>query len=173
LKDKNQAAQVAAKIDSLFANSSAETKTSTEKAFIQGFANQMGNISAIVTVIVVAVFFTMLLVTANSMAQSVRERTSEIGVMKTLGFTSAQVMWLVLAESLLITFLGGVVGLGFGTLFVKGIAAAVKQFLPLLTVPVSAYVLALASMVLLGLLSGALPCWQAWQLKITDALRKN
>lgn len=173
LKDKNQAAQVAAKVDALFANSSAETKTSTEKAFIQGFANQMGNISAIVTVIVVAVFFTMLLVTANSMAQSVRERTSEIGVMKTLGFTSAQVMWLVLAESLLITFLGGLLGLGLGTLFVNGIAAAVKQFLPLLTVPAPAYALALACMVLLGLLSGALPCWQAWQLKITDALRKN
>ncbi len=173
LQDKNQAAQVAAKIDAMFANSSAETKTSTEKAFIQNFANQMGNISAIVTVIVVAVFFTMLLVTANSMAQSVRERTSEIGVMKTLGFTSAQVTGLVLAESLLITFLGGVLGLALGALFVKGIAEAVKQFLPLMSVPPSAYVLGLACMAVLGILSGALPCWQAWQLKITDALRRG
>jgi putative ABC transport system permease protein len=124
-------------------------------------------------VIVVAVFFTLLLVTANSMGQSIRERTSEIGVMKTLGFTSAQVTALVLAESLLITFIGGVLGLGLGWLFVKGIAAQVKQFLPLLTIPSSAYVLAAICMVILGVLSGAIPCWQAWQLKITDALRRG
>ena len=173
LKDKNQAAQVAAKIDAMFANSSAETKTNTEKAFIQNFANQMGNISAIVTVIVVAVFFTMLLVTANSMAQSVRERTSEIGVMKTLGFTSAQVTFLVLAESLLITFIGGILGLLLGSLLAKGIGEQTKQFLPMMHVPPSAYVLGFACMMVLGVLSGALPCWQAWQLKITDALRRG
>jgi len=173
LKDKNQAAQVAAKIDSMFANSSAETKTSTEKAFVQSFANQMGNISSIVTVIVVAVFFTMLLVTANSMAQSVRERTSEIGVMKTLGFSSARVTGLVLAESLLITFIGGLLGMLLGTLAVKGVAHAVKQFLPLMSVPSSAYVLGLICMTILGVLSGALPGWQAWQLRITDALRRS
>ena len=173
LKDKNQAAQVAAKIDSMFANSSAETKTSTEKAFVQSFANQMGNISSIVTVIVVAVFFTMLLVTANSMAQSVRERTSEIGVMKTLGFSSARVTGLVLAESLLITFIGGLLGMLLGTLAVKGVAHAVKQFLPLMSVPPSAYVLGLICMTILGVLSGALPGWQAWQLRITDALRRS
>jgi putative ABC transport system permease protein len=173
LKDKNQAAQIAAKIDSMFANSSAETKTSTEKAFVQSFANQMGNISSIVTVIVVAVFFTMLLVTANSMAQSVRERTSEIGVMKTLGFSSARVTGLVLAESLLITFIGGLLGMLLGTLAVKGVAHAVKQFLPLMSVPSSAYVLGLICMSILGVLSGALPGWQAWQLRITDALRRS
>ena len=173
LKDKNQAAQIAAKIDSMFANSSAETKTSTEKAFVQSFANQMGNISSIVTVIVVAVFFTMLLVTANSMAQSVRERTSEIGVMKTLGFSSARVTGLVLAESLLITFIGGLLGMLLGTLAVKGVAHAVKQFLPLMSVPPSAYVLGLICMTILGVLSGALPGWQAWQLRITDALRRS
>ena len=173
LKDKNQAAQIAAKIDSMFANSSAETKTSTEKAFVQSFANQMGNISSIVTVIVVAVFFTMLLVTANSMAQSVRERTSEIGVMKTLGFSSARVTGLVLAESLLITFIGGLLGMLLGTLAVKGVAHAVKQFLPLMSVPSSAYVLGLICMTILGVLSGALPGCQAWQLRITDALRRS
>jgi putative ABC transport system permease protein len=173
LKDKNQAAQVASKIDALFANSSAETKTGTEKAFVQGFANQFGNISAIVTVIVVAVFFTMLLVTANSMAQSVRERTSEIGVMKTLGFTSAQVTSLVLAESLLITAIGGLIGLTIGWSIVQAIAEPLKQYLPVLTVPASAFALAAACIVILGTLSGAIPCWQAWQLKITDALRRG
>ncbi len=173
LKDKNQGAQVAAHIDTMFANSSAETKTSTEKAFVQSFANQFGNVSAIVTVIVVAVFFTMLLVTANSMAQSVRERTSEIGIMKTLGFTSTQVTALILAEALLITFIGGLIGLLLGTLAVKGIAEAVKQFLPLMTVPHHAYFLGITCMALLGIVSGVVPCWQAWQLKITDALRRG
>jgi putative ABC transport system permease protein len=173
LKDKSQGTQVAAQIDAMFGNSPAETKTSTEKAFIQSFANQMGNISAIVTVIVVAVFFTMLLVTANSMAQSIRERTNEIGVMKTLGFSSARVTGLVLAESLLVTLIGGLLGLALGTFIVKGIAELVKQFLPLMSVPPSAYALGFACMVLLGVLSGALPCWQAWQLKITDALRRG
>ena len=173
LQDKDQGAQVAAKIDAMFANSNAETKTSTEKAFVQSFANQLGNISAIVSVIVAAVFFTMLLVTANSMAQSVRERTNEIGVMKTLGFSSAQVTGLVLAESLLITFLGGLLGLGIGSLLVRAIGNAVKQYLPLLQLPASAYVLGVACIVLLGTLSGVLPCWQAWQLKITDALRRG
>ena len=173
LKDKNQATQVAAKIDALFANSAAETKTSTEKAFVQSFANQFGNISKIVTVIVVAVFFTLLLVTANSMGQSIRERTSEIGVMKTLGFSSAQVTVLVLAESLLITFIGGGIGMFIGWLSVKGLAAAMKQFLPLMMIPPSAFVLGAACMLILGVLSGAIPCWQAWTLKITDALRRG
>lgn len=173
VKDKNQNTQVGARIDALFVNSTAETKTGTEKALIERFANQMGDISSIVTVIVAAVFFTMLLVTANSMAQSVRERTSEIGVLKTLGFTRAQVTGLMLAESLLITLIGGVLGMALGALFVKGVAQAVKQYLPLMTIPLSAYALALFCMVLLGVLSSALPCWQVWQLKITDALRRG
>ena len=95
----------------MFANSSTETKTTTEKAFIQGFANQMGNIGALVTAIAGAVFFTMLLVTANTMGQSIRERINEIGVMKTLGFSSASVTALVLGEALLVTALGGAIGL--------------------------------------------------------------
>lgn len=173
LKDKNQTTMVASKVDALFANSAAETKTSTEKAFIQGFANQFGNISKIVTVIVVAVFFTLLLVTANSMGQSIRERTSEIGVLKTLGFSSLQVTTLVLAESLLIVFIGGALGMALGTLFVTGIAEQVKQFLPLLSIPPSAYALAVLCMLILGVLSGAIPCWQAWRLRITEALRKT
>ena len=102
-----------------------------------------------------------------------RERTSEIGVLKTLGFTSAQVTGMVLAESLLITFIGGILGLVLGSLFAKGIEEQTKQFLPMMHVPPSAYVLGLVCMVVLGVLSGALPCWQAWQLKITDALRRG
>ena len=77
-----------AKFDAMFANSSAETKTTTEKGFVEGFAKQMGDIGAIMIAILVAVLFTMMLVAANTMAQSVRERTSEVGVLKTLGFSN-------------------------------------------------------------------------------------
>ena len=96
-----------AKFDSMFANSSAETKTTTEKGFVEGFAKQIGDIGAIMIAILVAVLFTMLLVAANTMAQSVRERTSEVGVLKTLGFSNASILVLVLGESVLIAVIGG------------------------------------------------------------------
>jgi putative ABC transport system permease protein len=159
-------------IDSLFANSSTETKTSSEKAFAQGFANQIGDIGTIVTVIVTAVLFTILLVTANTMGQSVRERTNEIAVMKTLGFSRASVTLMVLGEALLVTFMGGALGLLFGTFAVNAVGSALKQYLPLMMIPGRAYAIAIGCMLLLGLLSGALPCIQAWQLKITEALRR-
>ncbi len=111
IDDPQSAVQIAERIDKQFANSSAETKTSTEKAFIQDFANQTGNIQKIVTGIVSVVFFTLLLVAGNTMAQSVRERTGELAVLKTLGFTGRQVMVMVLGESLLIALLGGGAGL--------------------------------------------------------------
>ena len=91
----------------MFANSSAETKTTTEKGFVEGFAKQVGDIGAIMIAILVAVLFTMLLVAANTMAQSVRERTSEVGVLKTLGFSNASILALVLGESVLIAVIGG------------------------------------------------------------------
>src|SRR5690606_41225146 len=91
--------EIANAVDALFANSPAETKTSTESAFIQGFANQMGDIGAIVTAVASAVFFTMLLVIGNPMAQAVRERVNEIGVLKTLGFSGTSVSALVLTEA--------------------------------------------------------------------------
>ena len=103
-----------AKFDEMFANSSAETKTTTEKGFVEGFAKQVGDIGAIMIAILVAVLFTMLLVAANTMAQSVRERTSEVGVLKTLGFSNGSILALVLGESVLIAVLGGGLGLRAG-----------------------------------------------------------
>ncbi len=88
IADPSQAQEMGAKFDEMFANSSAETKTTTEKGFVEGFAKQVGDIGAIMIAILVAVLFTMLLVAANTMAQSVRERTSEVGVLKTLGFSN-------------------------------------------------------------------------------------
>lgn len=172
IKDTDRSAEIARTVDALFANSSTETKTSTEKAFVQGFANQMGNIGAIVTAVASAVFFTMLLVIANTMGQSVRERTNELAVMKTLGFSSFQVTAMVLFESLLLTVLGAVIGLGVAAAAASGLGKAMQQFFPTLGMPSNTYVIGALLAVGLGALAGALPCAQAWQLKIVDALRK-
>jgi putative ABC transport system permease protein len=99
IADPARASEVASRIDALFANSPAETKTQTEKALAQSFANQVGSIGTIITAILAAVFFTLLLVAGNTMAQAVRERTNELAVLKTLGFTNGQVLGMVLAES--------------------------------------------------------------------------
>jgi len=173
VNDPNKLNDVAHKIDAMFVNSETETKTSSEKDFAQGFANQMGNIGKIVAVIVIAVFFTLLLVVANTMSQSIRERTNEIGVLKTLGFSKGQVTTLILAEAVLMTIIGGCIGMLVGGVAVNGIANSLAQYLPMMTVPASAYIVGFGSMILLGVLSGLLPCMQAWQLKITDALRRT
>lgn len=173
VRDPARSADIARSIDELFVNSSTETKTSTEKAFIQGFANQMGNIGKLLTFVAAAVFFTMLLVTANTMGQSIRERINEIGVMKTLGFSGAGVTLLILAEAILVTALGGLVGLGLAALASKGIGAAVAQFFPVLGMPTETWGIGVVLILLLGGLAAALPCAQASRLKIVDALRKG
>jgi putative ABC transport system permease protein len=173
VKDPAQSATIARRIDALFANSDTETKTSSERAFAQTFINQVGNIGAIIAIVVGAVFFTMLMVTANTMGQSIRERTPELAVMKTLGFSGAQILGLVLSEALLITLCGGATGM----LVARGLAAlarrALQQYLPLFGVPAAAWLAALGFATLLGLLAGALPAWSAWRLRITDALRQG
>src|SRR5207253_705449 len=118
VKDPDHAVDVAKAIDEHFANSPYETKTETEKAFIKGFADQVGNIGAIVTAILSAVFFTILLVAGNTMAQAVRERISDLGVMKAVGFTDRQVLAFVLAESCIIAAVGGVIGLALAWFFI-------------------------------------------------------
>lgn len=170
--DTARSPEIARTIDSLFANSATETKTSTEKAFIQGFANQMGNIGALLTAVAAAVFFTMLLVTANTMAQSIRERINEIGVMKTLGFSGAGVTALILAEALLVTAIGGVIGLALAAFASKGIASMLAQYFPVLGMPANTWAVGTILIVTLGGLAAALPCSQAARLKIVDALRK-
>ena len=171
--DPQKAPEIARAIDAMFANSSTETKTATERVFAQNFANQLGNIGAIVTAVASAVFFTMLLVTANTMAESVRERTNELAVMKTLGFSSFGVTSLVIGESLLMTILGASLGLGLAALLASGMGKAMQQFFPSLGMPSDTFVIGAAIALGLGLLSSILPCTRAWQLKIVDALRKN
>jgi putative ABC transport system permease protein len=172
IADPSQAAAVAAGLDAQFANSPAETKTSTEKAFIQGFANQLGNIKAIIIAILVAVLFTLfLLVLANTMAQAVRERTSELAVLKTLGFSNWLIVTLVMGESLLLALVGGGLGLGLTWMAVKG-GSFNNAFLPVFIIRGRDVVVGLLLCGALGVIAGLLPATMAMRLRITDALRR-
>jgi putative ABC transport system permease protein len=164
------AADVGRRIDALFENSPAETKTVPEKAFAQGFANQVGNIGAILTAIAGAVFFTILLVAGNTMAQAVRERTNELAVLKTLGFSDGKVLWLVLAESLFVSVLGGATGLALAWLIVQT-GDPTGGFLPNYYMPARSLVLGAVFILALGVAAGVLPALRARRLRIVDALR--
>jgi putative ABC transport system permease protein len=170
--DPSRAAETAATIDQLFENSSAETKTATEKAVAQSFANQVGDIGAIMTRIAVVVLFVILLITASQMALAVRERTKEIAALKAMGFGDGLILNLVLAESLTVALFGGVIGLFFAWMIAKG-GDPTGGFLPIFLLKNQDLVLGLALAVLLGLLAGALPAVNAMRLRITDALRRN
>ena len=171
IADAGQAQQMGAKFDAMFANSSAETKTTTEKGFVEGFAKQVGDIGAIMMAIVAAVLFTMMLVAANTMAQSVRERTSEVAVLKTLGFSNAVILILVLGEAVLITVIGGGLGLLLAWLFVQQ-GDPTGGMLPIFVLPTRDVALGVVLIVALGLAAGAVPAVNAMRLQITDALRR-
>jgi len=173
IDDPVNAAAVASRLDSRFVNSPAETKTSTEKAFLQGFVNQIGNIKAIVIAILVAVLFTLfLLVLANTMAQAVRERTSELAVLKTLGYSNGLVLALVLGESMLLALVGGSLGLAVTWFAVSG-GSFNNAFLPVFVMRYRDVVIGLLLCCLLGIVAGALPAAAAMRLRITDALRRT
>ena len=169
--DPSKSAELAKTLDNTFANSSAETKTSSEKSFVEGFAKQVGDIGAIMIAIVTVVMFMLLLVAAATMAQSVRERTSELAVLKTLGFGNGSVVGLVLAESLFIVLLGGGLGLGLAWLFVQG-GDPTNGMLPVFMLPVRDVVIGVVLMIVMGLIAGAMPAVGAMRLRITDALRR-
>jgi len=171
VKDPAQAAEVARRVDDEFANSPAETKTEPEGAFAQGFANQVGNIALIVAGILGAVFFTILLVTGSTMSQAVRERIGELGVLKAIGFTNGQVLGLVLAESCLLTVLGGGLGLAVAWLLTSQ-GDPTGGMLPLFFFPLPDLLLGLGISVVLGLVTGILPAQQAMRLRVSDALRR-
>jgi putative ABC transport system permease protein len=172
VKDPAQAAEVARRIDLEFENSDEQTKTAPEAAFAQAWAKQIGNIALITASILGAVFFTILLVTGNTMSQAVRERTAEIGVLKTLGFTNVQVLTLVLAESCLLAVLGGAVGLGLASLVVPVVGKALANMLPLFFFPVRDLLLGVGICLALGAATGIFPALAAMRLRVADALRR-
>ncbi len=167
----DEAAAVAQQVDREFANSPAETKTETEKAFLTGFAQQIGDIGAILRAVLSAVFFTILLVAGNTMAQSVRERTEELGALKALGYTHGQVLALVLAEANLLALTGGALGLVLAAAMIAA-GDPTRGALPVFYFPWRDAVLGMGLAAALGLVSGALPAWQAGRLRIAEALRR-
>ena len=172
VEEPDRAADVAAAIDARFANSAAETKTSTEQAFAQGFASQVGDIGTILAAILAAVFFTILIITANTMAQAIRERTGELAVLKTLGFTDRRVLLLVLGESISMAVAGGAMGLGLGVLLI-GQGDPTGGFLTVFALPGTDLVLGGVLVILLGVVAGVVPGVRATRLRIVDALREG
>lgn len=170
LADPDQADRVARAIDKLSENSDHETKTQTEQAFNQAFVKQFADIGMIVTSIMAAVFFTLVLLTGNTMAQAVRERIPELAVLKTIGFSNRSVLWLVLAESTLLIVIGGAIGLGIASLLIAGVAASTNGMIQLDTVPPETWALGVALMLGIGVVVGLLPALRAMRLKIVDAL---
>jgi putative ABC transport system permease protein len=168
--DVNQSDRVAKAIDALSANSDHETKTQTEQAASANWVKQMMNIGLIVTSIMGAVFFTLLLLTGNTMMQAVRERTSELAVLKTIGFSNTSVLGMVLAESVLLLVLGGVIGLGLVSILAPAISSGSGGMLHLPSVGAGSWALGIALALAIGFVVGALPAMRAMRLNIVDAL---
>ena len=168
----DQSAELAKRIDGIFANSPAETKTATEKAFVADFAKQIGDIGSIVVAIVAVAMFMILIVTANTMAHAIRTRTNELGVLKAVGFTDRLILTMVLIESSAIAIVGGGLGLAVAWGLIS-MGDPTNGLLPAFYFPVRGVIVGAMLVVLLGLLSGALPALQASRLRIVDALRRN
>lgn len=163
--------RVAKAIDEEFSNSPYETRTETEKAFAAGWVKQFGNIQFLILTIGSVVFFTLLLVTGNTMAIAVRERTNELAVLKAVGYSDRFVLLLVLAESLVVAVVGGTSGL----LLAKGftlLGDPTHGLLPFFYLPASAMVIGLLAALAIGVASGILPAIGAMRMRVVDALRR-
>ena len=173
VSDPSTSDQLAKRIDEMFANSSAETKTATEKAFVSDFAKQIGDIGSIMIAIASVVMFFILFVTGNAMAQSVRERINELGVLKTLGFSDGRILALVLMESCTIAIIGGGVGLALIWTAITYGGDPTGGLLPIFHFPTRDVIFGVVLVLLLGFGTGFLPAMQASRLKIVDALRRT
>jgi putative ABC transport system permease protein len=169
VNNPDQAMAVSKAIDQEFSNSASETRTQTESEFVTGMVKQMGNIEFLILAIGSVVFFTLLLVTGNTMAIAVRERTNELATLKAIGFTNRFVLGLVLAEALLVAALGGVIGLGIAHLIA---GPELTQGLILLYLPLSAMAMGLGIALGTGFLAGVIPAWNAMRLNVATALRR-
>ena len=171
IDNPDQAAHVMKAIDETFANSPYETRAQTEKAMAASFAKQMGNIEFLILSIGAVVFFTLLLVTGNTMAIAVRERTAELAVLKTVGFPDWAVLTLVMAESVLVALLGGGLGLALAkALTLRG--DPTNGFLPIFYLPPQFIVAGVGVALLVGVIAGVLPAFSAMRLRVVEALRR-
>jgi putative ABC transport system permease protein len=173
LDDAKSAPRVSKEIDDLFRNAPDQTRTETEKAFQLGFVSMLGNIKMFLLSICAAVTFTVILVSANTMAMSVRERIREVGVLKTLGFTQGEILGIVLGEAAFLSFIGGVVGYALASLLtgvIRQAPAFFMEFKTLTIVPPVAVMLLLVA-VLIGLISSIVPAWHASRTNIIESLR--
>jgi putative ABC transport system permease protein len=171
LDDPTEAAAISQRIDAMFENSSNPTKTQTEKALNAEFINMFGNVGQLVRTIGLAVFFAILLVAANTMMMAARERINEHGVLKALGFQNGQLFGIVLAESVVITVIGGVMGIALASyLFRPG--NFMTPYIPGFVVQTQTQWLGLVIAALLGIVSGLVPAWQAARLSVVQALRR-
>jgi putative ABC transport system permease protein len=169
LADPQQAPNTARTIDAMFLNSSFATHTESEQAFQAGFVSMYGNVPFLIGLLGIAVVFAILLVAANTMVMAMRERVSEFGVLKTLGFEDGTIFSMVLIEAAIITLGGGIVG----ALAAKFMLADVYLgFLPPLTIYWSTVITGIAIALVIGAVSGIVPAWQASRLVIVDALRR-
>ena len=174
IDDPSHTARIAKDIDALFANSTAQTKTETSQAFAVGFLAQLGNIKMFLIGISGAVMFTVLLVSANTMAMSARERVREVGILKTLGFTPGSILGMILGEACAISIAGGIIGYLFSTVLMHGVAKS--PFGPYLTVHAFETPVALACVVTaaaIGLMSSLVPALNASRTSIVEALRST
>jgi putative ABC transport system permease protein len=172
LNNPEDAPRVAKAIDDMFTNSPFETKTETESAFAAGWVKQFGNIELLILTIGAVVFFTLLLVTGNTMAISVRERTGELAVFKAIGFTDRSVLLFVLVEAVVIALVGGIIGLAVAVFAVPLIAKVLNGLLPPLLLSYSMLALGLAFALGVGATSGLLPGIGAMRMRVVDALRR-
>jgi putative ABC transport system permease protein len=172
VENPDESPRIAKAIDNEFANSPYETKTETESAFAAGWVKQFGNIQFLILTIGAVVFFTLLLVTGNTMAISVRERTSELAVLKAIGYSDRRVLFFVLAESLVIALIGGLLGLGLAELLVPGVDKALSGMLPNLVLAPSILAQGLLTALVVGVISGLLPGIGAMRMRVVNALRR-
>ncbi len=167
----SELAAVAHRIDARFANSPYPTRTASARTFIKHFIDQTVDIGVIVQDILIAVFFTMLLVTANTLARSVRERSSEIAVLRTQGYSHQLIFALILTEALVVVLTGGIAGLLLATLLVQVLHTLLAEFLPTLALTLKSDLDGLGLMLAFAGLSALLPVFQVQRLRIVDALR--
>jgi len=165
--------QVTKAIDQMFANSPYETATDTEKAFNKAFAAQLGNIALIVGLVVGAAFVTILMIVGNTMVMTVRERTREIGVLKTLGFSGGRILRMVLGESILLALIGGLPGLAIAFILIANMRESLMTFVPTLALPPDIAAAAVGLMLTLGILTGVVPALNAMRMKIAAALGRS